>query len=201
MKRFMFAILAVTLLFTASPVQAQQWEETFQNAVARLPDMKILVMDPNATGQQRYVVISIEELLSGLVHFPDNVTRYVATKTEVDSSNRTQPVYTAADFTASTATSSSQSLIAIPYPVFPVGTTQVWTAFAAPAGTVVDYLIIDTSNVGLNQGSGGFSKQTGTTMIAGEAHDVWVSVWSWTASGMIGTYMFFSAYAVIPATP
>ena len=81
MTRFLiFTILAVSAAFAQSDWQGAGYSETSD----RKAGLILMTLDPDVSRvsptQERYKRITIEDLLRGLVRFPDELTRYVAIK-------------------------------------------------------------------------------------------------------------------------
>ena len=179
------AALAVVLCGAAAPAQAQDWQSLFDGAADRSAGMRVLVWDPTVTTTTvdpmtgtstttttgGFVVLTVERLLSGVVDFPDGLTRYVAVKA-YDPNSPQQPVFTAADLTGGSSVVSQFTGVPIPSPGgMP---SSIWLAVAAPSSVGIPWVSWGEGvNSGLNI-STSFPEQADVT-VSGVSYDVGVS--------------------------
>ena len=122
------------------------------------------------------LIISLADLLEGIVDFPDELTRYVTAST-----NQFAPIFVAGDFTMSPATTSADELTCAPYPVI-AGAAGGWIAVAVPSSIGLPHLSIgEPFNSGLNLRVA-YEEQAGNPIAIDsdgdgndEDYDVWVS--------------------------
>ena len=163
MRRIAFALLALAI---AAPSYAQDWERVFDTIADPGGGYKVLLLDPSQprTSTDRYKLVSLADLLSGVVDFR---CRYVAAK-------GLEGAFTAAEFIAGNSGCDKRVGVRVPDPG--VGAVWGYVAVAVPAGgPAPDYLgyATATSNPGIDQ-SDLFIEQADGVTIDGVALDVWV---------------------------
>ena len=120
--------VAVLMVLCGGAATAQDWPAQFDPTTDRESGMRMLVWDPAINENEGgYVVISFDNLLAGLVDFPDMLTRYVTASVTLGH------MFTVGELTAGlpTATTSPGELTCAPYPTI-AGATGGYVAVAAP---------------------------------------------------------------------
>ena len=189
MRRMMMAVLVALAFATPQDASAQiEWQRLFDAAASRSAGMRILVFDPNRTREEfdpntgltttvadsGFAVLSIENLLAGLVRFPDNHRRYVAVRSAASPLDPA-PTFTEANFLAAdSATSVVGWGIGVDVPSDSISTQSGWVGVAVPvAAGDVQFLNLQSVNDGQNQ-IALFAQQANVT-IDGVECVVWVT--------------------------